>query len=130
MNQTLQARRGGEIVAISAKLRELAQDATVGMTDPEVVRQTGLSIATWRKLHDGHTVSDETLLRFCGKMGVDCRPFIQARDEVLNVRTSDDSILMAALNVLALSQESKRELMSKYRECKHSETGSSARDAA
>jgi hypothetical protein len=106
---------GGEIVSVYDKLVQMARDATIGMTDDEVLDMTGLKFATWRKWLGGKGVTERTVLQFCAFMGLDASPFIEELQKATCRYMSHDRIMMAAIELGDMPQESKRELMSQYR---------------
>jgi hypothetical protein len=61
MGMILMVGRGGVILAYSKKLARMARDATRGLTDSEVMRLTGLSYATWRRILDGRIPGPDKL---------------------------------------------------------------------
>lgn len=108
--------KGGEVIYMSPTTRELARDATVGMTDREVVRATGLSFATWRKLKDGLGVpSEKTILQLSAGLGISADPFLKARAEELGREPNPDAVFLTAVEVSPLTQERKRRLVECYR---------------
>lgn len=102
-------------MSISDRIRTLARDATIGMTDKDVLEKTELSFATWRKFLDGIVPSEKTILQFCTGLGIDAQPFLDERARVTGKRVDRDRIIVAALELSELSQDSKRELMAEYR---------------
>lgn len=102
-------------MSVYDKLVELARDATIGMTDKEVLDATGLSFATWRKWIGGQGVSDRSILQFCARLGLSAEPFIEELQKASGRYMSHDKIMMTALELSNLSQEAKRELMAEYR---------------
>lgn len=103
-------------MAISPKLVQMARDATIGMTDAEVVGKTGISFATWRKWLDGYVPSERTVLQFCSGLGLDAQPFLRERSAVVGTSAQPDQIMVTALELQPLTADSKRLIMQLYRE--------------
>jgi len=103
-------------MAVSAKLAELVRDATIGLSDREVCERTGLPLGTWRKLHDGHSANERTILQFTAGMEIDPEPLLQAIREVTGRPLRHDAIMAAALACTPLSLAGKRRVMQCYRE--------------
>jgi len=76
---------GGDVLlAYSEKLKQLARDATIGMTDAEVMRRTDLSYSTWRRIVDGQVPGQDKLVQFAVGLGLSV-------EEVLTTITGADS---------------------------------------
>ena len=101
---------------LSQRIRDMVADATIGMTDKEVLEATGLSYATWRKLHDGVVPSERTILQFCAGLGIDAEPMLEEREQALGCKIEHDKIMIAALELSDLPQDAKRSIMALYRE--------------
>ncbi len=75
--------RGGEnTVAVSPKLRDLAQEATRGLTDRQTMELTGLTRTTLRRIVGGEVTSMGKLIQFANGLQLDATPFINAATEV------------------------------------------------
>lgn len=107
--------RGGEIVAISVKLKDLVRDATIGMTDAEVIGKTGLSFATYRRTRQGFVPSDDKLIQFANGLGLVAEPFLSAAKEVRPGLNADE-LLREAVKHTKLNNSRRLQLMQFYRE--------------
>ncbi len=106
---------GGDIVAVSSRLAELAKDVTAGLTDFEVMDITKLTYATWRRIKMGWVPSDAKLLQFAKGIDVDARPFLDAAREV-RPSTEPEELLSFALKETPLPQSARFKIMSLFRE--------------
>lgn len=108
--------RGGDTVTVSAKLAQLLKDASIGLTDSEVMARCNIRFATWRRALSGQIVSDKMLLSIAAGLEIDAAPLIQAAHEVKNQPVDPANILIAALEMQPLTREHKRILLQKYRD--------------
>ena len=108
-------------MSMSETIRMLVRDATIGMSDAEVQRQTGLKFATWRKFKDGVQFTEKTILTFCAALDIDATPFLAERQRVIGEPVNSDKIIAAAIGLLELAQWRKRELIACYRKLRAEE---------
>ncbi len=107
--------RGGEnVMAVSRDLAEMARDATIGMTDAEVMAATGLSLSSWRRLLSGQVISDKLLLQFTDGMKLDPEPFLAISRRVRPSAKPAD-IVAYGLGLSPLSQSARMKVMQLYR---------------
>lgn len=104
------------MAVISQRLSQTARDMSCGLTDKEVMARTGLSFPTWRRILIGDCgVSDQQLLKL-GRLGVDPKPLIEARNEALGQEVPVDDLVSFALGITPLTPSERYELIQHYRE--------------
>jgi hypothetical protein len=95
----------------SPRLRDLLKAATIGLTDEDVVQQTGLGFSLWRKMLTGDA-SVRALLQFCAGFGLRAEPYLLARVETGPI--DETAVMRTALEITTLPQPDKRELMEEF----------------
>jgi len=103
-------------VAFSRKLAELARDATVGLTDYDVLERTGLSFATWRRILAGGVPGEDKLLALAQGLDLDPRPFLEISTEAQDNAADPARFMQYTLERSGLPQSVKLELLRRYRQ--------------
>ena len=101
-------------MAVSRKMAEIARDATLGMTDTQVMERTGLSYATWRRILQGQVPTDRHLIQMAAGLEIDVEPLLNAAHEVRPAADITD-VMGAVLTMAPLSQASRLEIMRLFR---------------
>lgn len=108
-------KKGGVIkLPILGELADYVQSATTCMTDTEILKKTGLSFASWRRLWRGEVISEPLLTQFAYGMGLN-------PDEILDIARkvrptiNPSKFIEYALSISPLDQASKMEVMRLYK---------------
>ena len=109
-------RKGGSVVAFSKKLADMARDATISMTDNDVLRATGLSYATWHRILAGNVPGVDKLMALATGLNLDPEPFLAVAVESRGAAIDSARIMQFALKASGLDSADTFKVMQLYRQ--------------